>query len=302
MDHFFLETSYGKIHGIKHGIGEKKLLLLHGAGCDNAKLSWQDAAERLYYDVFTVYAIDLPGYGQSERIEDMAGEEFYQKHVRVLEECCQQLELQHFILAGLSMGGAISVRFAIDNPDVVSELFLIDSWGLTEKLKCHGLAYWYLKKEKRLKKWYQRLAKSRWLTKKLIGYSLYGNADKITESLVDEVWEACRTPDAEKSMYQYVISSMTKKNCIPYYTRDDWERLPMRVYFLHGDKDPLVPVADAIHAAEAVPMGKFVKLSGCKHWAVRENPFIFLDMLTELCREDEMVHLSEDEDWSDEVS
>lgn len=300
MEHFFLETTFGKINCYKSGAGPKKLVLLHGAGCDNALLSWRDVMERLYYDSFTVYAFDMLGYGKSDCPGDMAGGDFYQKHVRSLEECFRQLELGDFILAGLSMGGAIAISYTIQNPDQVSALFLIDSWGLTERLKHHRLIYRWCKKEKRMQKAYHRLAKNRKLVQWMIGYSLFGNKDRITPELVDQVWEACKGKNAAKSMHQYQISSLTKEICVPYYTREDWERLPMAVYFLHGELDPLVPAADARRAAGAAPMGKYVRLPGCRHWSVRENPFVFIELLEELCRQDGMIRLSEDEDWSQE--
>lgn len=280
MKQLDIETSFGRVRVYKKGVGKKKLLLLHGAGCDNAMLTWRETMERLYYDDYTAYAVDLPGYGASERPEDIAGEEFYQKHVLALREVCDALELQDFALAGLSMGAAIAVRFALGEPDRVRLLFLIDPWGVTKRMKFHRFCYRYLKKEKHMRVWYRRMAKSRIFAKWLIGYSLIGDKKKITPELVDEVWAACRQKDAYKSIHDYQISSVTKKACVPSYERD-WARLPMPVIFIQGEKDALVAKADVQRAAEAVPNGGYYELKGCKHWSVREQPEEFIRILEE---------------------
>lgn len=280
MEQFDVETSCGRVRVHKKGIGNKKLVLLHGAGCDNAMMTWRETMERLYYDDYTVYAPDLLGYGSSERPEDMAGEEFYQKHVLALREMCDAINLQDFTLAGLSMGAAIAVRFALGEPDRVARLFLIDPWGVTERMRFHGFTYRYLKKDKHMRKWYERMAKYRILAKWLISYSLIGDKKKITSELVDEVWEACRQKDAYKSMHDYQISSLTKKACVPFYERD-WKRLPMPVIFVQGERDRLVSAEDVQRAANAVPMGKYYELKGCKHWSVWEQPEEFIRILEE---------------------
>lgn len=281
MKQLDIETSFGRVRVYKKGIGEKKLLLLHGAGCDNAMLTWRETIERLYYDDYTAYAVDLLGYGASEHPAEMAGEEFYQKHVLALREVCDALELQDFTLAGLSMGAAIAVRFALGDPDRVRLLFLIDPWGVTKRMPFHRFTYRYLKKEKHMRVWYGRMAKYRILAKWMIGYSLIGDKKKITPELVNEVWEACRQKDAHKSMHDYQISSVTKKACVPFYERD-WERLPMPVIFVQGEKDALVRKADVQQAAKTVPNGSYYELKGCKHWSVREQPEEFIRILEEV--------------------
>ena len=280
MEQFDVETGYGKIHVYKKGAGKKTLLLLHGAGCDSAMLTWRETMERLYYDDYTVYAPDLPGYGASMRQDALVGAEFYQQHAGVIKEVCDALDLQDFTLAGLSMGAAIAVRFALEEPDRVKCLFLIDPWGVTKRMPFHGFTYRYLKKEKHMRVWYGRMAKYRIFAKWLIGYSLIGDKKKITPELVDEVWEACRQEDAYKSMHDYQISSLTKKECVPFYEHD-WERLPMPVIFVQGEKDRLVRAEDVQRAAKAVPMGKYYELKGCKHWSVREQPQEFIRLLEE---------------------
>lgn len=280
MEQFDIETCCGKVRIYKRGNGKKKLLLLHGAGCDSAMLSWREVMERLYYDEYTVYAPDLPGYGASDCPEDMVGEEFYQKHALVIREICDTLEFHDFTLAGLSMGAAIAVRFALGEPDRINRLFLIDPWGVTKRMPFHRFTYRYLKKEKHMKKWYTRMAKYRLLVKWSISYSLIGDKNKITPELVDEVWEVCGKTNAYKSMSDYQISSITKKYCVPYYEAD-WKRLPMPVIFIQGQNDPMVAAADVKHAAEMVPLGAYHELENCKHWSVKERPDEFIRILEE---------------------
>lgn len=280
MKQLDIETSFGRVRVYRKGIGEKKLLLLHGAGCDHAMLSWRETMERLYYDDYTAYAVDLPGYGASDRPTDLAGEEFYQKHVLALREVCDELRLSDLTLAGLSMGAAIAVRFALGSPDRVNRLVLIDPWGVTKRMKWHRSCYHYLKKERHVRVWYARMAKNKMLVKWMIGYALIGNKRKITPELIDEVWEACRQKDACKSMHDYQISSLTKKACVPFYERE-WKRLEMPVIFIQGDRDRLVSAADVKRAAEAVPKGRYYELKGCKHWPVRERPEEFIRILEE---------------------
>lgn len=280
MEQLDIETSCGKVHIYRKGIGKKKLLLLHGAGCDSAMLTWRETMERLYYDDYTAYAVDLMGYGASERPSDLAGEEFYQKHVLALREVCDALQLQRFALAGLSMGAAIAVRFALGEPGRVKYLLLIDPWGVTKRMPFHRFTYQYLKKEKHMRVWYERMAKHRWLVKWMLCYSLIGDRKKVTPELVDEVWESCRQEGAYKSMHDYQISSLTKKACVPFYERD-WHRLSMPVIFIQGEKDACVSAEDVKKAAQAVPCGAYHELRGAKHWSVREQPEEFIRILEE---------------------
>lgn len=278
MEQFDLDTTHGRVRIYKKGLGEKKLLLVHGEGCDHAMLTWRDTMERLYYDDYTAYAIDLPGYGGSERSKGLAGEKFYRTHAAVIEEVCDMLGLERFVLAGLSMGGAIAVCFALSHPDRVKQLFLINTWGVTKRLKHHWLCRRYLKKEKHIREWYERVGRWRLLTGWMIRFLLIGDKSKITPQLVDEVQAACKAPGAGESMLDYLNSSLTKKGCIPDY-ETDWERLSMPVIFIQGEKDPLVSKEDVQNAVLAVPDGTYCELAGCKHWPVREQPGEFIRIM-----------------------
>lgn len=278
---FEVETSYGKLHLYKRGTGKQKVVLLHGSGCDSAMLSWREVMNTFGKE-YTIFAPDLLGYGKSEQAKKIVGEAFYPTHIASIKEMVDALKLEHFSLAGLSMGGAIAIGFALAYPEKVQVLLPVDSWGLTAKLPMHTLSYWLMQKTNITLNQYHWIAKNRWGAKWLVGYALMGNKHKITEAIVDEVWEACKRKEAGKSMQDYQRSSCSKQGAIPYYKKE-LVHLKMPVIFINGEKDQLVRAKQSEWAANQVPNGQFYCLKGCKHWSVKEEPAVFYKIVDEAC-------------------
>jgi len=109
---------------LDRGEGEP-MLLVHGFGAD--KDNWTFLAANIP-DAYRVIALDLPGFGESQRRDDQSYD--VRAQVERLLAFADALHLERFHLAGNSMGGAISARFAIEHPDRVRSLFLLDSSGL----------------------------------------------------------------------------------------------------------------------------------------------------------------------------
>jgi len=101
------------------------LLLLHGFGAD--KNVWLEQL-RLLTPNFHVIAPDLPGWGDSTRI-DGASYNIDAQAAR-LQGFIATLRLQRVALVGHSMGGAIAGTYAADHPEHVAALALIDAFGL----------------------------------------------------------------------------------------------------------------------------------------------------------------------------
>jgi pimeloyl-ACP methyl ester carboxylesterase len=251
------------------GNGDIPVVLLHGAGVDSAMLSWREVMNAMP-ERYRVYAIDLLGYGKSDRPEGMAGKEFYQKHISAVESVVEQLHIGKFVLSGLSMGGAIAIGYALKNQDQVTALIPVDSWGLVKKMPMHGLYYWYVNTSL-LKASYSQFAKYRWMVKWSLEYSLIGDQTKITKAVIDEVFALCQIPNPEKSMQDYQRSSLTKRGIIPDYT-EDIKELRMPVLFMNGEKDALVKAKDVAKASQSVKNGKLYIMKGCKHWSQKERP------------------------------
>jgi len=101
------------------------LLLVHGFAGD--KDNWSMIAPYLTRD-YHVIAPDLPGFGENERNPDLAYD--LQAQTARLKAFADTLGLQRPHVAGNSMGGWIALRYAIDYPDALATLILLDNAGV----------------------------------------------------------------------------------------------------------------------------------------------------------------------------
>lgn len=112
------------------GRGERRsepVILVHGFGSSSD--SWNRMAGHLTKQ-YRVIAPDMPGWGESTRIE--AASYGYPKQVERLREFITALGLGRVHLIGHSMGGFISSAYAAQYPGEVISLGLIAPHGVTE--------------------------------------------------------------------------------------------------------------------------------------------------------------------------
>lgn len=96
---------------------DPSLVLIHGAG--GSHLHWAPTTRRL--SGRSVYAIDLPGHGQSSG-EGLATVEGY---VEAYLSWSDQTRLERAVLVGHSMGGAIALSAALARPEAFAGLVLV---------------------------------------------------------------------------------------------------------------------------------------------------------------------------------
>ncbi|MFM2481756.1 pimeloyl-ACP methyl ester esterase BioH [Celerinatantimonas sp. YJH-8] len=102
------------LHVEQRGSGPN-LILLHGWGMNSA--IWESVANRLA-ERFSLYLVDLPGYGLSQPAE-----------LITFDETCEQLSriLPEGIWLGWSMGGLLALQIALRCPSQVSKLITVAS-------------------------------------------------------------------------------------------------------------------------------------------------------------------------------
>jgi pimeloyl-ACP methyl ester carboxylesterase len=111
----------------EHGSGPT-VLLLHGWTCDGADWSW--LAADLAVD-HRVVIVDLRGHGRSTQTVDPYGAQVLAEDVaRVL----RHLAIDRAVVVGHSMGAIVASTLAVEFPNMVSALVLIDpTYGLPDE-------------------------------------------------------------------------------------------------------------------------------------------------------------------------
>ena len=112
------------INGAMAGQGPA-VLLLHGA--PQSMISWRLVAPELARD-HTVVVTDLRGYGDSSKPPDGENHANYSKRMLALDqvEVMQQLGFEKFAVIGHDRGGRVGHRLALDHPDRVTRLAVLD--------------------------------------------------------------------------------------------------------------------------------------------------------------------------------
>jgi 3-oxoadipate enol-lactonase len=107
------------LHYLERGAGEP-VMLLHGLGSSGADWALQ---VRVLERRFRVIVPDLPGSGHSAPLGQYSIERF----ARTLWALADHLELGRVNLVGFSLGGAVGLEMALQRPDAVPRLGLINS-------------------------------------------------------------------------------------------------------------------------------------------------------------------------------
>lgn len=113
------------------------LVLLHGS---NASLhTWEPWVAELG-DQFRLISVDLPAHGLTGAVP---GDDYSQAGMtKFVDEFTRAIKVERFALAGNSMGGGVAARFAVDHPERVTHLILLDAGGLPSKTpRDPGLAF-----------------------------------------------------------------------------------------------------------------------------------------------------------------
>jgi len=201
-NHFWIWQEY-KIHYVQAGeriAGLPPLILVHGFGASTDH--WRKNIEDLQKD-FEVWAIDLLGFGRSEKPNIDYSGEIWQNQ---LADFILDVVGKPAILAGNSLGGYASLCVAAQVPDSVVGLILLNSAGPFSETDPREQSSNPLKAV--LSKSVRFLLSQSWATRLLFEYTrnrsnirktlekVYLNKSAVTDELIEDIYRPSCDPGA----------------------------------------------------------------------------------------------------------
>lgn len=94
----------------KRGVGETKLIFLHGFG--SSSNTWDEIVTYFPEEIFTLYLLDLKGFGESTKIKD--GDYTLDDQATIINTFIVQLKIENYVLIGHSYGGCVGLLLVAD--------------------------------------------------------------------------------------------------------------------------------------------------------------------------------------------
>ncbi len=247
------------VHARDEGKGDGPILvLLHGS---NASLqTWEPWVKRLGMK-YRVISLDQIGHGLTG--PNPSGDYSTASFVNTLDRALAKIGVEHFALAGNSMGGAVAWNYALAHPEKVSALILVDSGGAPE-VKTKSLPVGF---RIAMIPGVNRIAEvitPRFLVERSLHQSL-SNQSIINDRMIDRYWELLLYPGNRRAT---VLRFSAKRTPVDPAALG---KLVMPVLILWGAEDKLIPVASANWFAKAMPQAKLIIYPGIGHAPMEET-------------------------------
>ncbi|HET6755745.1 MAG TPA: alpha/beta hydrolase [Jiangellaceae bacterium] len=132
---------------VRHGGSGAPVVLLHGH--PRTHTTWHRVAPLLVAAGNTVVCPDLRGYGQSSKPPSTADHAGYSKRAMAddIRNLMGRLGHDRFAVVGHDRGSYVALRLALDTPEVVSHLVILDSVPIGEALRRadarFAIAWWH---------------------------------------------------------------------------------------------------------------------------------------------------------------
>ena len=256
-----------RVHCLTAGWGGSPVILLHGGGIDSASFTYRYIIGPLAEEQRRVFALDWPGYGQSDRPDLDYSMRFF---IDFLGQLMVTLGLERASLVGISMGGGAALGFALHSPQCVEKLVLVDSYGLGSQVPWGRLGYLMVRTPLLNELTYALLRRSR----TMVRWSLYGlvyDRRTVTEEVVEETDRLLDDPHMGRAWRSFQKSEVGWGGLRTDFS-DQLSALTMPTLLVHGAHDRTVPVAWAHRARERIPDCELRVFSECGHLPPREQP------------------------------
>lgn len=233
----FVVVDGKKVHYLEKGEGNP-IILIHGFLYHTVmwKKNIDDLAKK-----FKVYAVDLWGWGYSERLKE--NEYSFERYGKQIVGFMDALKINKVSLVGQSMGGGISVYVAAHFPERVDRLILVDPAVIPYPMTTTGKVY-----QLPFVGEFLNAIPGNALTKKNIQTVWFYDPAKVTDDYVEEVARPLLIKGSLDGL-MFILRNVLKD---PYVQAEAQKlaQLNKPILIVHGREDKAVPLdrSQQLHA------------------------------------------------------
>lgn len=247
-----VETTVGRLSIVSAGSGEP-VILIHGLGATKGSFLPTVAA---LADRFRTIAVDLPGFGDSDKPLGAYHPPFLARAVVALLDA---LEIDRAHLIGNSMGGRVALELGLRHPERVRRLALLAPSLAWKRERPWAPLVRVLRPEIGLIQ-----VTPRWVVEAIVHRTVPGLENNWVRAGVDEFLRAYLTPRGRMAFYAAARQIYLEE---PHGTKGFWTKLATLApasLFIWGKRDTLVPIAFAAHVKQTLPSARHLELD-CGH-------------------------------------
>jgi pimeloyl-ACP methyl ester carboxylesterase len=229
------------------------IVLIHGFSDSTA--TWDRWVSALGQD-YRIVSLDLPGHGLTRAPATyVASSAAYDA---IVDQTTRKLGIDHFALAGNSMGGGVAWRYALAHPERLTALILVDAagWPETGARRDPPLAFKLLRTG--FGRWLLRQIDLKPLIRDGLKKAFY-DPSKADSAMVDRFSDLSHAPD-----HPAIISNM-QDGQRTYADASQLATIKTPTLVMHGDHDRLIPVEHGRKFAEAIPGAQLIVYPNVGH-------------------------------------
>jgi pimeloyl-ACP methyl ester carboxylesterase len=258
------------MHVERFGHGGAPFLLVHGFG--TSSFLWRNIAPTLALAHRTAFAVDLFGYGESDRPFD--ADYGIAAQAEYLDRALTALRLARATVVGVDLGAAIALRLAATRPERVERMVLINPIALDD-VPADDI--------KALNRNTARFALR-------ISRGMLGAAPLLTELLTKSVADPAHMPD--KLVARYLAPFVGREgvehllNLARAVDEEDMQEIELELIdsptlIVWGDQDPFVKSSLPDGLAARIPGSRLVRLPGTGRLVPEEAPDTVANLVLE---------------------
>lgn len=256
-----VQTGDFKTHYLEEGSGDP-VILLHGGGAGaDGRSNWSTCLP-LFAQRRRVLVPDLVGFGHTEKPDPAEFSYTQDARNRQIVAFIESLELERVSIVGNSMGGATGLGVAMLRPELVDNLVLMGSAGLSNPPNpalATILDYDFTLEGMR----------------RIIG-ALANPGFSATDEQLQYRYELSVEP-ATRAAYTATMDWIREHGLG--YPTEEISKVKARTLVFHGKDDLVVPVANGYKFLELLDNSTGYLMPQCRHWAMLEYPDLFASVV-----------------------